>query len=110
MEITSANSASSMEPSDQKAPRVKEAPCLRSSAGKRRRATRFTSAGTMRTATRNRTTTTSKGVMAKMISSGARAFLSPTMPMSCSHCVRLASQAVDSSQTNTPLTALSQKK
>ena len=67
-------------------------------------------AGTISSATRNSTTTTSSGVMAKMISSGASTFFSPPMPMSCSHCVKLTSQAVDSSQTNTPLTALSQNR
>ena len=50
------------------------------------------------------------GIEPTALSSGASAFFRPVSPRSASQAVRLASHAVDSSHTNTALTAPSQKK
>src|SRR5687767_5436375 len=84
-EISRANKASTVEPSDQAMLVASEPPRLRSRCAKRRSATSADKEGPMNTATSSSDNSTINGVKAKITISGATTVLRLPAPTPCNH-------------------------
>ena len=103
----SSKKASSVWPSEKATELASPAPCLRSSIGKRRRATRLTSAGVIIKATSTSDSSTMTGTASATTIIGASTARKPCAPMASSHCRKALVSSQPSSVARTPSMAAS---